>query len=70
MKLSDRLDSLPLVLAGPMLRRTEPGSVTVWLALRKAAGVTLRVQRQSDGAVCFSGTADTLEFGPTCTSSR
>jgi hypothetical protein len=35
--------SLPLLLAGPILRRTEPRSVTVWVALRQARRVTLRV---------------------------
>jgi hypothetical protein len=40
-----RLQSLPLILAGPILRRTEPRSVTVWVALREARRVTLRVYR-------------------------
>jgi hypothetical protein len=35
--------SLPLLLAGPILRRTEPRLVTVWVALRQARRVTLRV---------------------------
>ena len=35
--------SLPLLLAGPILRRTEPRSVTVWVALRQARRVTLRL---------------------------
>ncbi len=34
---------LPLVLAGPMLRRTEPDAVTVWLALQQPSEVTLTV---------------------------
>ncbi|MBF2077965.1 MAG: PhoD-like phosphatase [Synechococcales cyanobacterium T60_A2020_003] len=41
--LRDRLSSLPLVLAGPILRRTEPERVTVWVALRESWGVTLTV---------------------------
>jgi hypothetical protein len=36
-------DRLPLILCGPILRRTEPDSVTVWVALKKACTVTLRV---------------------------
>lgn len=36
-------DRLPLVLCGPILRRTEPDSVTVWVALKQARTVTLRV---------------------------
>jgi hypothetical protein len=41
--LAGRLASLPLVLAGPILRRVEPGAVTVWVALRAPRRVTLRV---------------------------
>jgi hypothetical protein len=41
--LSDRLFHLPLILAGPILRRTEPDAVTVWVALRQACDVTLEV---------------------------
>ncbi|HKT40415.1 MAG TPA: hypothetical protein VJR48_18735, partial [Ktedonobacterales bacterium] len=37
------MESLPLILAGPILRRVEPRSVTVWVALRKPQQVTLRV---------------------------
>jgi hypothetical protein len=37
------VDSLPLVLAGPILRRTEPGQVTVWVALKEACAVSLHV---------------------------
>jgi hypothetical protein len=36
-------DRLPLVICGPILRRTEPDAVTVWVALKKAHTVTLRV---------------------------
>lgn len=41
--LCDRIDRLPLILAGPILRRTEPDAVTVWLALKEPRKVTLRV---------------------------
>lgn len=41
--LRDRLSHLPLILAGPILRRTEPQSVTVWLALKQPCEVTLQV---------------------------
>jgi hypothetical protein len=33
--LSSRLDSLPLILAGPILRRVEKDTVSVWLALKE-----------------------------------
>ncbi len=41
--LSGRLDSLPLVLAGPILRQVTTNAVTVWFALLKPANVSLRV---------------------------
>jgi hypothetical protein len=41
--LAERFSSLPLILAGPMLGRTEPGAVTVWLALKESRMVTLRI---------------------------
>lgn len=43
--LAERLERLPLVLAGPILRRVEPGAVTVWVALRAPRRVTLRVHQ-------------------------
>src|SRR5579884_3777363 len=41
--LSIRLQSLPLILSGPIPRRVEPHAVTVWVALRQPKTVTLRV---------------------------
>lgn len=43
--LEERLTFLPLVLAGPILRQVTTDSVTVWVALRRKADVTL-----SDGS--------------------
>jgi hypothetical protein len=43
MPLGDRLAHLPLILAGPILRRTQPDTVTVWVALQEACAVTLAV---------------------------
>ena len=40
---NNEVDRLPLVLCGPILRRTEPDSVTVWVALKEPRAVTLRV---------------------------
>ena len=34
---------LPLLLAGPILRRVDPTNCAVWLALSKPATVTLKV---------------------------
>ncbi|GAB4370616.1 MAG: hypothetical protein Kow00121_11470 [Elainellaceae cyanobacterium] len=47
--LRSRLQQLPLILAGPVLRRTEPEAVTVWLALKQACQVTLEVYATVDG---------------------
>ncbi|MEY2891528.1 MAG: hypothetical protein RJA98_1436, partial [Pseudomonadota bacterium] len=46
------LPPLPLLLAGPILRRVEPGLVTVWVALSRAAsvGLTLWEGRVKAGA--------------------
>ena len=41
--LKNRLDKLPLVLAGPILRQVTPNAVTVWFALLEPATVSLRV---------------------------
>jgi hypothetical protein len=41
--LAERFSTLPLILSGPILRRAEPGAVTVWLALKEARTVTLRI---------------------------
>ena len=41
--MADRLATLPLVLCGPVLRRVDRESVTVWLALKERRKVTLRV---------------------------
>ncbi|HKV33499.1 MAG TPA: hypothetical protein VJP89_04245 [Pyrinomonadaceae bacterium] len=42
-KLKNRINDLPLILAGPMVRRVEPTSVSVWLALREPRDVRLQV---------------------------
>ncbi|MBA2680765.1 MAG: hypothetical protein H0U76_20515, partial [Ktedonobacteraceae bacterium] len=41
--LAERIDTLPLILAGPIVRRVEPQLVTVWLALKEARDVTLYI---------------------------
>lgn len=43
LKSNDFLHDLPLVLAGPILQHTEPTSVTVWIALRQACQVELKI---------------------------
>lgn len=67
--LQHRLDQLPLILAGPVLRRTEPTAVTVWLALRQACQVELRVYATDYGnglvvgSLVLSGEGHTVALG-------
>lgn len=60
--------ALPLLLAGPVLRRVEPRSVTVWLALRDPATVKLslwnNIANGGTGGGLFSGPAADFESGP------
>lgn len=67
--LRDRLHSLPLILAGPILRRTEPRAVTVWLALRTACHVTLNIyetdrgEGATIGSLLLAGSRETVSLG-------
>ncbi|MBD2326049.1 PhoD-like phosphatase [Alkalinema sp. FACHB-956] len=45
--MTDRVASLPLILAGPILQHTDPESVTVWVALKAPRQVTLRIYATS-----------------------
>jgi hypothetical protein len=60
--LASRLNTLPRVLAGPMLRDVTQLSVTVWFALRVPARVTLQVIAP-DNTVILTGQADTCGIG-------
>src|SRR5215218_1109687 len=62
------LNALPLVLAGPIVRRVDTGSTTVWVALKAARKVTLEVwaAESSSGAPTdkkHEGTAVTARIG-------
>src|SRR5713226_9056637 len=64
--LAERFANLPLILAGPMLRRTEPRAVTVWLALKKPRMVTLRIYARDAGGDLvqqIEGTRHTVRLG-------
>jgi hypothetical protein len=66
--LSARLAQLPLILAGPILRRTEPHSVTVWVALQQPCEVTVWVFATADNGetiaeVLLKGKRQTVEVG-------
>jgi len=58
----ERLDALPLVLVGPMVRAVGHRRATVWLALRRAARVVLTVHDTTDEPV-LEGQAETMPFG-------
>ncbi len=62
------LTELPLILAGPILRRTTPVSVTVWVALREACEVNLQIFATEDGGQkignsLLSGSRATVAIG-------
>lgn len=60
--LSSRLNSIPLVLAGPILRRVEEDIVAVWLALKEARTITLTVFDEQNTPV-MSAVQDTVSLG-------
>jgi hypothetical protein len=53
------------VLCGPIVRRVEPSAVTVWLALKEACKVTLRVYAATGATTTplLSGAATTVAVG-------
>ena len=62
------LAELPLMLAGPILRRTEPESVTVWMALQRPCQVHLQIfETEENGAritrCVLQGRRDTVAIG-------
>jgi hypothetical protein len=64
----ESLTELPLILAGPILRRTTSDAVTVWVALKAACQVTLAVFATVDngnqiGDLVRSGSRDTISIG-------
>ena len=60
--LKDRLATLPWVLAGPILRKVTPKSVTVWVALQETATLTLSVTDDTNKEVAV-GTRNTVAVG-------
>ncbi|MEZ2301350.1 MAG: PhoD-like phosphatase [Microcoleus sp.] len=69
MPLSHRIHHLPLILAGPILRRTESQAVSVWLALKAPRQVELQVYSTESGTgekidrPLLQGTASTVPLG-------
>jgi hypothetical protein len=60
--LETSLSTKPDLLAGPILRRVRPDNVTVWVALRRAATVTLKVM-DSTSLVRLEGTRPCIQIG-------
>ncbi|MBW4609743.1 MAG: hypothetical protein KME22_21680 [Hassallia sp. WJT32-NPBG1] len=60
--LKDRLNNLPLVLAGPILRRTEANAVTVWIALKESRTVYLAVLDTSK-KLLLTASRKTIQLG-------
>jgi hypothetical protein len=63
------VDSLPLILSGPLLQRTEASQVTVWLALKAARSISLEVfttqagQGDEIGEIIATGQGNTIDLG-------
>jgi hypothetical protein len=64
-KLADRLDKLPLILAGPILRQVTPTAVTVWVALTQPAKVSLSIYKGNEDQPVWSppGSRQTTALG-------
>lgn len=61
--LSSRKDSLPLVLAGPIVRKTTSTSVSVWIALKEPSDLELIITETSSREAEGTGSASTISFG-------
>lgn len=59
------LEGLPLIIAGPVLRRVEKDSVSVWVALRKQQKITLKIWEAGKPEVIIMKAANlsTEKFG-------
>jgi hypothetical protein len=60
--LRERIDTLPLILAGPILRSTQPNGATVWVALKESCNVTLEIF-DTRGNILITGTRKTIQLG-------
>ncbi|MCC0178697.1 PhoD-like phosphatase [Waterburya agarophytonicola K14] len=63
-----KIQDLPLILAGPILRRTESDRVTVWLALKESRSLRLEIYETENngtiiGDVVLEGRGDTIKLG-------
>lgn len=60
--LQSRISSLPLVIAGPILRTVKKDEVSVWIALKSSDTVTLKVYDNA-GNVIINDSASTISLG-------
>lgn len=60
--LRDSLGGKPLVLAGPILRKVTPDTVTVWIPMQVSASVELTVA-DDQGVLVMAGTLETVAVG-------
>ena len=63
-----QIKDLPLILVGPILRRTQADSVTVWLALKEMRSLCLEIYETQNngctiGELVFKGARDTVALG-------
>lgn len=61
--LESRISGLPLVLAGPIVRKTTRTSVSIWIALKESATLELVIKSNPDLRNIASSTASTKSFG-------
>ena len=64
--LSKRIEEIPLILCGPILRRVELHSVSVFVALKVSCEVTLSIYKgntKSAANLKFEGTRETVSLG-------
>ncbi len=57
-----RVDTLPQILAGPILRRVDADAVSVWVAMRTPFTVTLRVFLETSDSVHLIGTRPSIRI--------
>ncbi|AFZ00674.1 hypothetical protein [Calothrix sp. PCC 6303] len=60
--LRERLQQLPIVLAGPIIRCSEPEAVTIWLVLKESRTITLNIFDIS-GNLLLTGSQKTIQIG-------
>jgi hypothetical protein len=60
--LRERINTLPLILAGPILRGTQPNAVTVWVALKESCNVTLEIFDTRNNLL-ITGSRKTIQLG-------